>query len=318
MKTMLTKIAILTGCLTLSACVFSDSAEKSGVLTKEDAKNITNPGEDLCDVYNWYGDGQCDTFCENADPDCGQCNGYPVCPDGFSEVEDCVGDVCLATSLCGITIQCEEIGVCLAGPPQEICPEGYEMVDSCATDDCYEISSYCGGRPMFCQALDTCAAYPSCPPDTYEVEACYDGDQDCFDQTLCGSTIHCTPQVFNCDAYPVCPEGMVEVEVCQDDRPCPTATLCGYTISCQTGEQCDQAPECPQGYYLVEKCASETSCYEEVICNTTIACMEGSIDCFAPPMCPVGTTEVPACDPNRPCQEHIECGMRLYCEDFVR
>jgi hypothetical protein len=115
MKAMLTKIALLTGCLTLSACVFSDSPEKAGALTKEDAKKITNPGEDLCDVYNWYGDGQCDTFCENADPDCGGCTELASCNDGYYQVDQCSPNAeCIEQPTCGQNILCEPIAVCAA------------------------------------------------------------------------------------------------------------------------------------------------------------------------------------------------------------
>ncbi len=325
MNSLLTRTAILTACLVLSGCVFSDSTEKPGRLTKEDAQNIPNPGEDLCDLYNWYGDGQCDTFCENPDPDCNvQCAAIPVCPGGTEQVEACSPQAeCSEHTMCGTTIICESFSACLNNdsslPPQQDCELGYEVVETCDPDarDCYILGSYCGGPELFCQALPNCEAYPSCPLDTYEVETCFDGDQDCFDTTLCGTTIHCTPQVSNCDAYPVCPDGMTEVDVCQDDRPCPTATLCGYTISCQEIGECKEPIACPQGYYLIAECPANTNCYEELICDTTVSCMEGTIDCLVPPMCPTGQVEVPVCHPNRPCNIIIECGMRLLCQDLI-
>lgn len=48
MKLLLTKFAILTGCLTMTACVFSEQDQNPSRLTKKEAKNIANPGEDLC------------------------------------------------------------------------------------------------------------------------------------------------------------------------------------------------------------------------------------------------------------------------------
>jgi len=41
-----------------------DKAEARGLQGKADN------GEDYCETYGWYGDGECDDFCPRADPDC--------------------------------------------------------------------------------------------------------------------------------------------------------------------------------------------------------------------------------------------------------
>jgi hypothetical protein len=322
MKLLMTKIALMTACLTMSACVFSDAPGKPGALTKEAAKKITNPGEDLCDVYNWYGDGECDMFCENADPDCDiQCDAIPVCDEGFYEVGVCgVAYGCVEKTLCGTTIRCapEEI-YCLSGlsQPYQECPEGYEIVEECSPDrgECYEVEAFCGVPSLFCQATNNCDAYPSCPLDTYEVEQCLDGDNGCFQQSICGYTIYCTQDIY-CDAYPTCPDAMVEVESCNDaqDIQCIEETLCGTTISCRPIDICDFELSCAEGYVEIQSCPTDTNCYEETACGKTISCMEGVVNCLAYPACPPDTKEVPVCDPNTMCPTVTMCGVTIICQ----
>lgn len=262
--------------------------DKPGALTKAQAKQIQNPGEDLCDLYNWYGDGQCDSFCEGPDPDCGAtCLAYPTCPDGFSEVEVCsAGADCQEASICGTTILCEASdcasvdGDAIAPPMQrERCMDGYELVEFCDTNrsDCYTIGDRCGGTLEYCQELTAhCEAYPVCPEGTFEVSWCEDSDDGCFEQSLCGYTIFCAQDVVVCDAIPVCPEG----------------------------------------YREVDECPANSNCYKETVCGTTIGCLEATATCLAYPVCPEGTQEVEACDPNvnSPCYTATMCGTTIQCQ----
>lgn len=326
MKSLMTQIALLAGCLSLSACILSENPEKEPTtLTKAQAKKIQHPKGDLCEMYDWYGDGQCDDFCESPDPDCATCEAYPACPAGYAEVSACTADLgCMTQTLCGTTIFCERDGVCLVpgvedAPAQiEICMDGYEEVDRCdpSGSDCYEMSGYCGGRPRFCQAMATCLAIPVCPEDTYEVDVC-PFDAECFEQTLCGTTITCASDYITCDAVPVCPGGTVMVDSCPQDVACYEETICGTTIYCaDEGIYCDAIPTCGDGYFEVDKCPSDANCYEETLCGTTISCMEGAVNCLAYPTCPQGTQEVMACDPNvnKPCVTSTMCGVTIVCQ----
>lgn len=327
MKLLITKIAILTGCLTMSACVFSDSPQKGGSLTKQDAKKIANPGEDLCDVYNWYGDGECDAFCESPDPDCDiQCDGIPVCPDGFYENQACDSiSECHQVSLCGATINCQsELVYCLAGglsPIVNDCADGYEIVESCETEDCYEIDGYCGGPALYCQGSNNCEGEPSCPAGTYETESCDDSDGDddsCFEQSLCGNTIYCSDEVY-CQNEPACAEGTIRVDQCDDtiDIPCYEQTICGETISCRSVGVCDFELSCGQGYVEIESCPTDVNCYEETACGKTISCIEGTANCLAYPSCPAGTEEVDYCITNAPCPTVTLCGVTITCQNIM-
>ncbi len=278
MNNPMTRIAIMTACLTLSACI--SPAENAEEFTKEDAKKIVDPDQDLCAVHSWYGDGVCDTFCENADSDCTvECAAVPVCDSSSYEVEACSpSGTCEEVMLCGTTIVCEqeEDPECFFTPVLD-CDEGYELVEVCATDtDCYEASQGCA--QMFCQG-----------------------------------------PLIQCDAIPVCPDDYLEVDLCPTDTDCYEETLCGRAVSCMKDARCEQPaqPMCPADRYLIQTCPTDSDCTEEVICGITVSCMEGSIDCLNPPECPVGTTSVSVCDSARPCNEVIDCGIRLYCEDNI-
>ena len=83
-------------------------------LTKDEARALAAGGKadgvDLCADTGWYGDGECDTFCGQPDPDCtcaaagGECVGvYPgACANGTIAEYSCGG---------GVGVMC-----CLPGP----------------------------------------------------------------------------------------------------------------------------------------------------------------------------------------------------------
>ena len=317
----LTKIAILASCMTLSACVLAENPEKQQGMTKAQAKKIQNPGEDLCDLYNWYGDGVCDTFCENSDPDCGVC-GVTVCPSGYYEVEACSSPgMCLEVSGCEGTLICEPEVYCLgleadAVAPQEACGPDYQLVDYCEEDGstCYTIGGYCGGQVQYCELMVNCLAEPVCPIGSYQVEDCLE-DIGCFEQTMCGTTILCAEDIY-CDAIPVCPDGTVEVPQCPQDTSCFEQRVCGTTILCSGEVWCDALPACPAGYELVDSCPTDANCYEETVCGITVACLERQATCLAIPVCPADKKMVEACDPslNTPCEEITLCGTTITCQ----
>ncbi|MEZ4460517.1 MAG: hypothetical protein R3E66_12490 [bacterium] len=327
----LTKIAILASCMTLSACVLAENPEKQQGMTKAQAKKIQNPSEDLCDLYNWYGDGVCDTFCESPDPDCGVCEIAALCPSGYYEVEECSSPgLCLEMNSCAGTLICEPEIYCLgldaaegdAIAPQETCGPDYQLVDFCEEDGstCYTIGGFCGGSVQYCELMVNCLAYPSCPAGTTQVDAC-PPDMSCFEQTMCGSTILCAEDI-NCDAIPVCPDGTVEVQQCPQDTSCFEQRVCGTTILCAGDMYCDALFDeqfqsaCPDGYSLVDSCPTDVDCYEETICGSTIACLRDQPVCLAIPVCPADKKMVEACDPaiNTPCEEVTVCGTTITCQ----
>jgi hypothetical protein len=251
-------------------------------LDKEDARDRTekntDPDTDYCDLYDWYGDGQCDDFCANPDPDCGggdRCMADPACPPDTMEVDFCEtdSDDCTQISACGSTRYCRDLATCQGLPG---CPDGYEQVDQCAA----------------AAALD------------------------CVEVTECGVTIRCQEPLDTCDAYPVCPDGTEQVDQCDpDESTCQTASMCGTTIYCEQPEiDCLAAAACAEGYVAVDSCPTDTECYEETVCGTTISCLkEEPVDCQAEPVCPDGTMAVDDCPADAMCTEVEMCGKTLLC-----
>ena len=82
--------------------------------TKEEAREQAQAGKgdivfDWCDALGWYGDGICDPFCADPDPDCeapGECRatgcGGQICADEevITTCEALPGDACFAEAIC--------------------------------------------------------------------------------------------------------------------------------------------------------------------------------------------------------------------------
>lgn len=290
------KLSLLIGCLgvILTGCIAPPSEDGSR-LTKEEAKRVQKgDARDLCEAYGWYGDGICDEFCPNTDPDCAvNCLAIPVCADDEIEVESCEGlEDCEENSMCGVTIYCAEdqISSCLAYPS---CQAGYVEVETCPADvSCVE-ETLCGST-ILCMDTVQCAAIPVCPEGYEEVQACSYNDPnlgDCHEVTECGATILCEQPIYQCEAYPVCPEGTLEVDGCDpnvDPTTCTEHSICGHTIYCQEGTiNCLAYPVCPAGYREVQNCSAPSGCHTETMCGVTIQCEELSgnecvtdADCF--------------------------------------
>jgi len=146
----------------LAACaVPTDDAP----ITKADARaqaSKADNGFDFCEAFDWYGDGICDDFCANPDPDCA---GDQYC---YSD-SDCVsGEACNADELC--------LSPC---GPGEICPAvcaGF-CVEAPAPDECWGAWSdqfgTCrtpadGVYPDSCCATDVCGGFANLPCDDGE------------------------------------------------------------------------------------------------------------------------------------------------------
>lgn len=62
-------LPLLLLCLGLVAC----AADVEVGLTKQEVRNMAPGDRDYCEEFDWYGDGECDSFCSNPDSDCGGC-----------------------------------------------------------------------------------------------------------------------------------------------------------------------------------------------------------------------------------------------------
>jgi hypothetical protein len=168
--------------LVLTSCT-SDSPDEE--ITKEEARRQggkSDSGVDYCDLFGWYGDGICDDFCTNPDPDCEPagrfCGGIAgfLCPEGqfcdYAADAGCgfadAGGVCRAKPEACIALYDPVCGcngetysnACMANNAGAsvrhtgVCPSDREVVtgmciknsnDSCSTDaDC--VTGGCGGE----------------------------------------------------------------------------------------------------------------------------------------------------------------------------
>src|SRR5438552_10696712 len=65
------KIAARTSLVTLLLATACAQDPATGGMSKDQARSVAKAdGPDYCQIYGWYGDGECDTFCAQRDPDC--------------------------------------------------------------------------------------------------------------------------------------------------------------------------------------------------------------------------------------------------------
>lgn len=311
--------------LTLAACGFTGDDKEPGAdePSKKDIAQITEPGQDYCDLYDWYGDGVCDEFCTQPDPDCGAtCLAYPSCGPDQIQVDSCDGlSECEPVSICGSTIYCQDDNVsCLAIAPA--CGPDQTPVDQCDTDDprCTLYSDGCGADLYCWEAPVTCDAEPVCPESTHQVTSC-DAQTQCHEVTFCGTTILCQQDLGHCEAYPSCPSGYVEVEQCPADAGCVDQFMCGYKITCMEDGpvDCRALPVCDEGDTEVDSCPPNTSCYERTMCGQTITCAEYGASCLAIPTCDQNEYQVSnqeCASSLMSCERVSMCGQTIFCKDL--
>jgi hypothetical protein len=112
-----TVMKILMGCLVIFSLVLGGCTKNddNNSMSKEEAasKAKTDNTTDFCEIMGWYGDGVCDTFCLNPDPDCGAeegcyiggCSGQ-ICSDTDGVISTCEWweyYECYAMATCGLS-----------------------------------------------------------------------------------------------------------------------------------------------------------------------------------------------------------------------
>ncbi len=277
MTRMISKLCLCLIFVGISGACGSQADHKD--LDKDEARDRVEKGADTdyCELYDWYDDGQCDSFCEHPDPDCGvQCAAIPVCPPSMTEVDICdvENNTCTTIEECGSSIYCVSDTFCDAVPT---CPDGY-VESSCDPDDedC-ELETLCGQTIRCERSPGMCLAIPTCPEGFEQVDECMAAaGAECLEVAECGQTIICQEPIEQCDAYPVCPDGTHEVDQCDPDGDtCQTASICGSTIYCEDDPiDCLAEPTCEEGYDEVDECPTDVECYEETVCGRTIACLK--------------------------------------------
>lgn len=251
--------------LAIAGCGSQDATEAYLGWTKiEAATHAGQSGEvDVCLAREWYGDGECDTFCPLFDIDCRDpetaCMGDTDCgAEQFCDQRVCLsccpdappGSACIA-ACCGVCRDstsnyqpCFDDAACDAG---EVCDLGECL--SCCPDappgsDC--IGACCGQCVE--QPTKTCVSDTDC---TAGAEWCIDG--------LC---LPCDNSGLYCDLY--CANGMVaprnECQPCiclPDYVPCLDDAQCGPEGVCNTAVCLSCCPGAPPGTACIDVCCGE-------------------------------------------------------------
>lgn len=204
------------------------------------------------------------------------CVGEPAsCDPGYEFVNSCSGyaDCYSQHDVCGNYFGCALIPVCTQAVA---CPAGTLEIDSCdeVSPSCVELLNSCGGS-TFCQRNEACEAFPSCSPDTREVEFCDTSKSYCSTSSICGYTVYCIPDL-DCDAVPFCQDDEVTYQSrtdCADDEPCREEAVCSEIIYCAPSGSCE-TPTCTNGLQRVaqcdpnvEVCETLKGCGEEIYCQ---------------------------------------------------
>lgn len=197
-------------------------------LTKEEASRTAKAdwGDDFCALAGWYGDGVCDDWCPELDPDCA---GEGTCSDNADCGTDsyCRFDSCFTLGA---------LGTCTVRP--EFCIEIYDPVCSCdgATqygNDCHAVAA---GEPAFTRG--ECPSDPEPEPDP----------ATCFVDADCGAQQYCAyDSCFTLEANGTCrdvPDACAEIydPVCACDGTTQYSNHC-YAI--WAGEITWIEGECP-------------------------------------------------------------------------
>jgi hypothetical protein len=206
--------------LSFACLLFACTSQSTQAPTKQEvaSEGKSDSGLDLCQEFDWYGDGVCDGFCPMPDPDC------------------CDGDQCVNTA-----------DFCFSSTE---CPAG----EHCSVDD-GDCLDPCENQFQGC--ADVCAGVcTTMSNDCSDSSECAQGQYCHFDlPTACGAggfgrcqskPAACSPQpqlVCGCDGTTYgseCEAAMAETSVASFGA-CPDAPLaCNETAQCESGFFCQK------------------------------------------------------------------------------
>ena len=295
-------------CLRLMAvCLFSSLLFACGgaepepsepeTITKDQARAMggkSDHGVDWCEVFDWYGDGICDDFCVNPDPDCADadaCQSDADCPNGYCEhFATCAAIGCPPPppSQCQFP-NCDDgsVALCTVVPPE--CGDGEVLAVRGGCFSCVDArtceapgpppSSSCGGIAGL-----TCAAGEYCN---------YTPDQMCGAADHLG-TCETVPEVCPAVIDPVCGcDGITYQNACQaassgvavaSDGACQSANTCGGIagLTCPADQFClfdegscgefDMTGSCrPFSEFCTQEFAPVCGCNDQTFSNRCFA-----------------------------------------------
>jgi hypothetical protein len=236
---------LLLGIVLSTGCASTDPMDG---ISKSDARAQAAKGDlpiDFCEAFGWYGDGVCDDFCANPDPDC----------DG--------DQYCYSDDQCGAGERCNADEVCLSPcAPGEVCPAvcaGF-CVEDTQPDECWgawvDQFGACrtpadGVYPDECCFGDVCGGFANLPCEANEW--CSFGDVP--DGAAADFTGVCKPRPELCIQVvaPVCGrDGVTYSSECEAHvagvdvdhegacDPEPQGKVCGgfANLPCQADEWC--------------------------------------------------------------------------------
>ena len=289
MNTHIWKAALAATVMMTTGCLFT--GDDPSDVDKEEAATLMNADPDVidyCALNGWYNDGECDTFCRQADIDCGG-------EKGCEENADCAdGEFCKkADGACGAE------GACAAVP--DSWTEEYAPVCGC-DGQTYGNGGAAAGSGVSIDYAGECDALECQPEDCGpmpDTQRCPNGE---------GPTITCVPEgggcgwdIGRCETETFC-GGFAEDE-CAEDEFCgyEAGDGCGFDDG---GSVCKPRPEsCPEIYSPVCGCDGQT--YGNA-CSANAA--------------GVGIFEAGACEePGYECggPEGLSCDRGQYCELFA-
>ena len=221
-------------------------------------------GWDWCEVFDWYGDGECDDFCENPDPDCEDpvepCDTDSDCPGGYcAHFASCLAIGCPPPppSQC-IYPDCNDgsVALCEIVPPECGVGQVLAVQGSCYTCADARTCDPAEPRPRTCGTLlgDLCGENEYCE---YAGDSCGTADEGgtCVERPTvctrefdpvcgCDGNTHSNACTANAAGVAVQHEGECEV-ICE---PVTCALYCEHGF--QTDErgcevcECNPAPSC--------------------------------------------------------------------------
>ena len=318
----LTLMLMTTFFVALAACggekETSPEPDAPEEMSKEEARALGGKSDhfDFCEWFGWYGDGVCDSWCPEPDPDCGidVCTSDSDCPGGYCEHFAS----CLATNCppppppqC-VASQCEGDGstnhpLCDIVPA---CEEGQVAVVNNGCFECVDARTCDPVTPPSCD--DGSAVHPLCDIaigcDSGLVSAVQNGCFTCVDPVTCEEP-DATGQFCGGIAGLLCPTGFTCVQspgmcnVADAGGSCQPAAdacaqvfdpVCGcdgqtYSNDCMAqlaGASVDHAGECDDdGGTIGDACGSRglPTCGADEYCNWDPADICGAAD--APGVC---------------------------------
>ncbi len=335
---------MIIGCLALlisTSC--SDAAKDGESYTKSQAALMNgkaDSGRDICDLMNWYGDGECDTFCPRTDEDCAidcatdsECGPTEACVNGscavatqgcggFQGLQCAAGEYCNyeISQICGAA---DQLGECAEIP--ENCDLNYDPVCGC---DAQTYSNACAAASagVSVASAGECAVTCSADSDCPAAQACVNGSCEIPDPAACTNDSECA-------TGQICERGVCTATTTTNDCGgfagliCNPTEYCRYApdAMCGAADQlgtCETRPQaCTAQYEPVCGCdgVTHSNACEAASAGTSVyavgpcagSCSNDS-ECSAGETCVSGTCEG---TPTPTCNTDDQCGLGKACID---